>query len=113
MAFEQAALKVENIREFEELKGVIDRAFGPERIGTFLKRLEKQGVRARDFDAVLTVRALEVADADRAKSAKGAMALYGELVVADQAQIREFYLTRVEAADEALRHKFKKVYRYS
>jgi hypothetical protein len=38
--------------------------------------------------------------------------LYLALTVSDQAQIREFYLTALEAVDLGLREKFSKVYRY-
>jgi hypothetical protein len=34
------------------------------------------------------------------------------LTVSDQAQIREFYLSRIEEIDADLRHKFKKLYQY-
>jgi hypothetical protein len=106
MAFEQAALKVEKVREFEQLKDLISRAFADDRAETTLKRLEQQGVRIRDFAAVLETRVLDRSDASAA-------AVYGELVVLDQAQVREFYLTKVEGASQELRHRFKKVYRYS
>ncbi len=106
MAFEQAALKVEKIREFEQLKDLISRAFGNDRVEETLKGLEQQGVRIRDFDGVLGLRVLDSGDASAA-------AVYGELVVFDQAQVREFYLTKVEGVSQELRHRFKKVYRYS
>ena len=32
--------------------------------------------------------------------------------VSDQAQMREFYLSKLETVDQALRHKFKKLYQY-
>ena len=42
----------------------------------------------------------------------GAQTLYRALTVSDQAQIREFYLTRVEEVDPGLRRKFQQLYRY-
>jgi hypothetical protein len=38
--------------------------------------------------------------------------LYESLPVSDQAQMREFYLSKLEGVDVALRHKFKKLYQY-
>ena len=34
------------------------------------------------------------------------------LTLSDQAQMREFYLSKLETVDQALRHKFKKLYQY-
>ena len=42
----------------------------------------------------------------------GAQKLYQALTVSDQAQMREFYLSRVEEVDSALRTKFQQLYRY-
>jgi hypothetical protein len=41
-----------------------------------------------------------------------AQQLYQGLPVSDQAQMREFYLSKLEGVDIALRHKFKKLYQY-
>jgi hypothetical protein len=38
--------------------------------------------------------------------------LYAALPVSDQAQMKEFYLSRVEEVDSALRTKFQKLYQY-
>jgi hypothetical protein len=38
--------------------------------------------------------------------------LYEALPVSDQAQMREFYLSRLESVEVALRHKFKRLYQY-
>jgi hypothetical protein len=43
------------------------------------------------------------------RSARG---LYQELTLTDQGQMREFYLSKLEGVEEALRHKFKKVFQY-
>ena len=37
--------------------------------------------------------------------------LYESLPTSDQAQVREFYLVRLERVDEAMRRKFYQVYR--
>jgi hypothetical protein len=41
-----------------------------------------------------------------------AQELYQSLTLSDQAQMREFYLSKLEGVDSALRHKFKKLYQY-
>jgi len=38
--------------------------------------------------------------------------LYQSLPVSDQAQMREFYLSKLETVDPSLRHRFKKLYQY-
>jgi hypothetical protein len=62
----------------------------------------------RDFDGVLAQRVLE----GFAESGLDARKLYESLPVSDQAQMREFYLSKLETVDIALRHKFKKLYQY-
>jgi hypothetical protein len=54
----------------------------------------------------------EQADLTLAKSGKSARQLYDALTVNDQAQVREFYLTTLEAVDLLLREKYNKLYRY-
>jgi len=108
MSFEQAAIKVEKAEEFGKLQGVIARAFAADTVERFLKQMDRKGIRIRDFDAVLKQRVLEgfgVAELN-------AQQLYQALVLSDQAQIREFYLSKLETVDQALRHKFKKLYQY-
>ena len=71
--------------------------------------MDRKGIRIRDFDAVLAARALE----DVAGSAAlNAVTLYQSLTLSDQAQMREFYLSQLEAVEQALRHRFKKLYQY-
>ena len=111
MGFEQATLKVEQEREFEELKGAIERVFRPEKVEKFLKRLEKEGVRVRHWDKVLDKGLLERMDEALAKSTT-ARKLYESLPVSDQAQMREFYLSKLEEPSEELRTKYKKIYQY-
>jgi hypothetical protein len=72
--------------------------------------LDRKGIRVRDFDAVLKIRALD--DVVGPQADLSAWQLYQELPVSDQAQIREFYLSKLEGIDAALRHKFKKLYQY-
>jgi hypothetical protein len=112
MVFEQAAIKVEKQKEFGELKGAIERAFQPERVERFLKKLQGRGLRVRDLDAVLKRRLLEQVDETLAGSGQRAEGVYQSLTLSDQAQMREFYLCRIEDVSQALRHKFQKTFRY-
>jgi hypothetical protein len=108
MAFEQAAIKVEKEQEYAGLKAALEQAFGPENVERFLKQLDRKGIRIRDFDAVLAKRVLE----GFGEAGLNAQHLYKELALSDRALIREFYLSKLEAVDVALRHKFKRVYQY-
>jgi len=109
VAFEQAAIKVEKAQEFSELQSIVQQAFLLEKVERFLKQLDHKGIRIRDFDRVLAAKALE--EATGGSHAK-AQQLYQLLTLSDQAQMREFYLSKLEGVDVALRHKFKKLYQY-
>ena len=111
MSFEQAAIKVAKEKEFGELKAALIRVFARERVEQFLKRLQSKGIRVRDFDLMLASGALEQVDDSLGKSGVGRR-LYQGLTVSDQAQMREFYLSKVEEVDPTLRAKFQKLYRY-
>jgi hypothetical protein len=108
MAFEQATIKVEKEKEFGELKSAIIRAFAPEVVEKYLKRMASAGLRIRDFDAVLAKRVLEQVGA-LAGSAKD---LYAALTLTDQGQMKEFYLSKIEEVGPELRAKFHKLYQY-
>ena len=111
MLLEQAAIKVQKEKEFQELKAAIDLAFAPEQIAKFLRLLSSRGVRIRDFDAVLGRGILEQVKRSL-KGSGGAKVLYGQLALSDQAQVKEFYLTKLEAVEPELRAKFHKLYQY-
>ena len=109
VSFEQATIKIEKAQEFSELRAAVEQAFTAATVERFLKFLDRKGIRIRDFDAVLAARALE----DVAGSAAlNAVKLYQSLTLSDQAQMREFYLSQLEAVEQALRHRFKKLYQY-
>ena len=113
MAFEQATIKIEKQQEYETLQAVIEQVFSAEKTEPFLKQLDRKGIRVRDFDGVLAARALEdVAGASQAEKKLSAWQLYQALPLSDQAQMREFYLSKLETVSTALRHKFKKLYQY-
>ncbi len=107
VGFEQATIKIEKQQEFSALQGAIEQAFQPQAAEQFLKQMERKGVRVRDFDGVLAKRVLESLGAK-----VDAAQLYQSLPVSDQAQMREFYLSKLEGIDVVLRHKFKKLYQY-
>jgi hypothetical protein len=111
MSFEQATIKVEKPQQFAALQAAVEEAFLPENAERFLKQLEHKGIRIRDFDGVLSARALE-AVAGKAKADVSAWQLYQALSLTDQAQMRELYLSKLEGVDTGLRHKFKKLYQY-
>ena len=106
VVFEQAAIKIEKTQEYARLQSAIQQVFAPGKVEQFLKQMDRKGIRVRDFDGVLAQRVL---DGDTAQNAQQ---LYQSLTMSDQAQIREFYLSKLETVGVALRHKFKKLYQY-
>ena len=112
MGFEQAAIKVEKEAQFAELKAAIERAFSQGNVEKLLKRLDSRGIRIRDFDSVLAKQVIEHVDEKLRQARRSARGLYQELTLTDQGQMREFYLSKLEGVEEALRHKFKKVFQY-
>jgi hypothetical protein len=110
VSFQQVAIRVEKKKEFEDLKDTIDRAFGSERVERFLKQVRKSGARVRDLETILARGVFEKVERTLVKL--GAQSLYQALTVSDQAQMREFYLSRVEEVGPELRRKFQQLYRY-
>jgi hypothetical protein len=106
MAFEQAAIKVEKAQEYARLQAAIEQVFLPDKVERFLKQMDSKGIRIRDFDGVLARRVLD------GETAQNSLQLYQVLTVSDQAQMREFYLSKLETVEQSLRHKFKKLYQY-
>ena len=109
MIFEPGVIKVEKEREFGDLKAAMEKAFAADRVTKYLKELESRKIRVRDLDAVFAADAIDRATGDKTGSARS---LYGLLPVSDQAQMREFYLSKIEEVDSALRAKFHKLYQY-
>jgi ABC-type uncharacterized transport system permease subunit len=112
MAFEQATIKIEKQQEFAKLQAAVEQAFLPEKVERFLKQLDRKGIRIREFDTILSARVLEEVAGGSASSDLSAWQLYQALPLSDQAQMREFYLSKLETVDIALRHRFKKLYQY-
>jgi hypothetical protein len=109
VVFEQGAIKVEKEREFGDLKAAIEKVFAADRVAKYLKALNGGGIRVRDLDAVFAADAIDRAAGDKAGTARS---LYGALPVSDQAQMREFYLSKIEEVDPALRARFHRLYQY-
>ena len=109
MSFEQATIKVEKEKEFEELKAAINRAFAAEAVEKYLKRVASAGIRIRDFDSVLAKDVLGKIGALANQKAKD---LYAALPMTDQAQMKEFYLSKIEEVGPELRAKYQKIYQY-
>ncbi len=107
--FQKAAIKIEKPEEFAKLQKAVEQAFLPERVERFLKQLDRKAIRVRDFDGVLAQRLLETGVGQAGLDGRK---LYEALPVSDQAQMREFYLSRLESVEVALRHKFKRLYQY-
>ena len=112
VGFEQATIRIQNEAPFGELKASIERALAASVVEKFLKRLESKGIRGRDFESVLDKQVIEAVDSGLKQAAKTAKSLYGELTLSDQAQMREFYLSKLETVGIELRHKFKKLFQY-
>jgi len=110
MTFEQATIKVVSEREFGELKKAIDLVFASGQVEKFLKSLKSAVIRARDWERILPA---NVIDAVAGFAAGTAQSLYQAMAVSDQAQVREYYLSKVEEVNPLLRAKFHRVYQYS
>ena len=112
VGFEQATIAIERPEPFGALRSCVERVFSPASVEKFLKKLVSNSVNVRDFETVLQKKLLEQVDSTLANSGTTAVALWQQLTVADQGQMREFYLTRLEELENGLRQKYNKIYRY-
>jgi hypothetical protein len=110
--FQQPAIGIEKREEHARLQTALERIFSAGAVETYLRLLKRKGVPIRDFDRALREKLLEQADRGLSQSGRSARQWYDALSVGDQAQVREFYLTALEAVDLPLREKFKQLYRY-
>jgi len=99
---EQAVLHVADPEPFGVVKRAIESSFSSGHVATFLKTLDRSGVRVRDFQSVLVKGLL----------GKATAAEYDRLGNSDQGQIREFYLASLERVAPELRRKFFRLYAY-
>src|SRR5258707_2298369 len=100
VTFQRAPIKIEKEQEYARLQAAVEQAFLTEKVGQFLKQLDRKGIRVRDFYAVLAQRLLEGAVGEAGLNAKQ---LYESLPVSDQAPIREVYLSKLDGVDVPLR----------
>jgi hypothetical protein len=98
--FTQAQIAVENTAPYEALRNTISQTLA--KADDYLKRLERSGVRVRDWQAALGANLFGIE----------AKAHYALLNPAEQGLIREFYLSALEKVDAALRFKYRKLYGY-
>ena len=110
MAFQQAELRVERQQEFQELRGIIERATAEANIEEFLKQVKKAGLKVRNFESVLEKRVFEKVDRRLAASGTTTGALYETLALPDKSLTREFYLERIEKIQGAAREKYRQLY---
>jgi hypothetical protein len=110
MAFTQAEIPVENGEVFGRLKARVEQALSAGQVERFLKAVSSGGLLIRQYEKILQQGALDRATGGRPGEAQ---AWYAALSPSDQGLMREFYLTRIEQVDDALRCRFHKVYRYS
>ena len=102
MAFEQAAIEVQDKQGYAQLQARIDAALDARDVEIFLSRMSRKKLRIRDFESAL----------QRGLMGKEAAELYRALPVSDQALTRERYLQQVEAVPPELRQRYLKVYAY-
>ncbi len=107
--FEQGTIGIEKEREFGELKAALEKALAADQVTKYLKELDSRGIRIRNLDAVFAADAIDRAAGGTAGTAR---AMYSSLPVSDQAQVREYYLSKIEEVDPALRARFHKLYQY-
>ena len=99
---EQALIPVTDQQRFEAVRLSVETAFSANRVREFLRKLERSGLRIRDFETVAAKGALGSSTA----------AEYHQLGPSDQGQIREFYLASLEKVAPELRAEFFKLYSY-
>ena len=109
MAFEQATIKIDNEQAFGELKAALNKVFAADHVTAYLKKLSSQSIRIRDWDAILAAGTIDVIAETKLGAARS---IYQSLTVSDQGQMREFYLSKIEEVDMAVRARFPKLYQY-
>ena len=100
--YQQPVLPISDPQAFNAVKGAIESSFSSGHVAEFLKSLERSKLRIRDFEEVLGKGNLGANTATE----------YSRLADADQGQIREVYLARLEQVAPELREKFFKLYAY-
>ena len=100
--FEQAVLPIQDEATFGKVRSSLDKTFAPAQIATFLQRLTRTKLRARQFEAIVASGLLGAETS----------ANYAALGDSDRGHVREQYLSMVEKVAPELRARFLKVYAY-
>lgn len=100
--FEQAAIAVRDQQAYAQFHASIDAAFAARDVEVLLNRVQRSGLRIRNFEALL----------QRGFLGKDAAGIYEALPVSDQALTRERYLQLVEQVPHALRERYFRAYSY-
>ena len=100
--YQQAPIPVQDPEAFRLVHAAVADAFSAPRVDEFLRGLERQHLRVRDFEQVL----------DRGVLGAGTADAYAHLTPGDQGQIREQYLALLEHVAPELRARFFKLYAY-
>jgi hypothetical protein len=100
--FEKPVLEVQDTASYDVVRSAIQAALSSNAAGKFLKQLERERLRVRDFEDIL----------GKGLLGQEAIAAYGNLGDLDRGQIRELYLESVEHVAPELRAKYLKAYAY-
>ena len=100
--YEQPVLTVADPAGYRAVKTAIEGVFSVPHVEAFLRSLERNKLRIRDFEAVLSHGLL----------GNSTQAGYAALGNSDQGQIREFYLASLDRISPELRNRFFKLYAY-
>jgi len=100
--FEKPVLPVADPVRYGAVRAAIENAFSSDTVTQFLRSLERNGLRIRQFEEIMGEELL----------GKLTRAQYSALENADQGQIREFYLASLEKVSVELRNRFFKLYAY-
>jgi hypothetical protein len=100
--YERPAMSILDQPTFGAVKAAVEQSFAARNVESFLKSLERSGLRIRSFEAVL----------EAGKLGAETPTLYTKLTNGDQGQIRELYLASLEQVELSLRDKYFKLYAY-
>ena len=100
--YQQATIPIADPASFAPVREAITGSFAPDHVGEYLRRLERDGMRIRDFETVL----------GRGLLGSGTAEAYARLGPSDQGQIRELYLASLEHVESELRNRYFRIYAY-
>jgi hypothetical protein len=100
--FVQTVLPVEDEAHFATVKSSLESLFASGNVAGYLKRVQRSGLRVRDFEGLL----------ERGLLGDSTPAAYRALGDSDRGQARELYLSLVERVPLELRSRFLKIYAY-